>query len=386
MSHKVSLNRIIGNVAGNLGLENVNEVIEDFARWAAEGVTKIGSKNSYRRIECELEIKNFKAGLPKNFAYPIAFKYKSQYLDVTKRDFRDFSKGNGGGLQSNTDVNNFNNNQKIIDTPGVPLVLRITFIGVFTVGETISITIATNDCGNVYLNTFSYIVQVGDTPTTIAAEFDNQFTAISNLPYTSLASGPNLDLTGKNPDISFTITIAENSILGSVDQCVIQKRVAPKKRTVNLDSGGKEVKHTSDNLANKDVVRLNTGMTSTASSYYGDANANVFSIDNGCINFNALDGEVIGIAYMGIELDEEGWPMVYWQHEDAITHYIQFMLLSKDYYKGKLPQHVFKNAEQRWFDLCAQARGDDELPDATEMTYLANMWNQLVPLPNKNNF
>lgn len=394
MSHKVSLNRIIGNVAGNLGLENVNEVIEDFARWAAEGVTKIGSKNSYRRIECELEIKNFKASLPKNFAYPIAFKYKSSYLDVTKRDFRDFSKGNGGNLLPNTDVNNFNNNQKIVDTPGVPLVLRIEFIGVFTAGETISITVATNDCGNVYLNTFSYIVQIGDTPITIATEFDNQFTAISNLPYTSLASGPNLDLTGKTAEISFTVTIAENSILGSVDQCVIQKRVAPKKRTIEVDSSGKQVRTTSDNLASRDVVRLNTGMTSTAasaSSYYGfgiggSANANVFAIDNGCINFNALDGEVIGIAYMGIEVDEEGWPLIYWEHEDAVTHYIQFMLLSKDYYKNKIPQHIFKNAEQRWFHLCAQARGDDEMPDATEMTYLANMWNQLVPLPNKNNF
>ena len=62
------------------------------------------------------------------------------------------------------------------------------------------------------------------------------------------------------------------------------------------------------------------------------------------------------------------------------------MLISKRYYQGKVPQHVFKNSEQRWFYLCAQARGDDEMPDATEMTYLSNLWNQLVPLPNKNNF
>ena len=75
MSHKVSLNRIIGNVVGNLDLENINETIEDFARWSAEAVTKIGSRNSYHRHECLIEIKNYKASLPKNFVSPIAVKY-----------------------------------------------------------------------------------------------------------------------------------------------------------------------------------------------------------------------------------------------------------------------------------------------------------------------
>jgi hypothetical protein len=36
--------------------------------------------------------------------------------------------------------------------------------------------------------------------------------------------------------------------------------------------------------------------------------------------------------------------------------------------------------------LCGQARGDDELPSAEEMKYLANMWMQLVPLPSLENF
>ena len=43
-------------------------------------------------------------------------------------------------------------NQKITNVPGVPLTIRITFIGVFTAGETISITVVSNDCGNVYSN------------------------------------------------------------------------------------------------------------------------------------------------------------------------------------------------------------------------------------------
>jgi hypothetical protein len=89
---------------------------------------------------------------------------------------------------------------------------------------------------------------------------------------------------------------------------------------------------------------------------------------------------------MGVELDEEGWPMVSDKHEDAVTHYLQFMMISRKYYNGKVPQHVFFNSEKRWKDLCAQARGDDEMPTPDELNYLANMWNQLLPLPNKNLF
>ena len=165
MSHKVSLNRIIGNVVGNLDLENINETIEDFARWSAEAVTKIGSRNSYHRHECLIEIKNYKASLPKNFVSPIAVKYKNQLLNITKRSFRDFSKGANSNIVQD---GNINNNQLITNSEGVPLTIRITFIGVFTPGETISITVVSNDCGNVYSNIYSYIVLPGDTPALIA--------------------------------------------------------------------------------------------------------------------------------------------------------------------------------------------------------------------------
>lgn len=392
MGHKVSLNRIIGNVAGDLSIDNVNERLEDFARWSAEAVWKIGSRNAFHRHECEIEIKNFKGSLPKNFAYPLGIKFKNNYLTVTKRTFRDFSKGSSANVLAQGQ-NNING-QQITDVPGIPLVIRVLFSGVFTSGETISITVVTNDCGNVNQNIFTYIVQPADTPALIAAAFNNQFNAIANLPYTSNLNGDAIDLTGKTPDINFNITIGENSIMGTVEQTIIQKRIPSKKNTTTTNNNKKSPNFTSPNLANRDVARLNTGILATnrsGSSYYGfnsgnSFNEQVFSIDNGCINFNALDGEFVGVAYMGIALDEEGWPMVYWMHEDAVTHYLKFMILSDRYYNGKIPKHVHKTAEDRWFDLCAQARGDDEMPDADELTYLANMWNQLVPLPNKNNF
>lgn len=392
MSHKVSLNRIIGNVVGNLDLENINEDIEDFARWAAEAVTKIGSRNSYHRHECLIEIKNYKASLPPNFVSPIAVKYKNQLLSITKRSFRDFSKG----AEANTVQNgNINNNQLITNSEGVPLTIRITFIGVFTPGETISITVVSNDCGNVYSNIYSYIVLPGDTPALIAIAFNNMFQAISNLPYTSVVSGDSIDLIGRSPEISFNIAISDDSVMGSVEQCVVQQRVLPKINTTNTNTNAKHPKFTDDSLANRNVNTLNTGMNATNSSgaysaygfRFNDFQAaQVYSIDNGCINFNALDGETLAIAYMGVELDEEGWPMIYHVHEDAVTHYLQYMLISRRYYNGKIPQHVFANSEGRWKELCDQARGDDEMPTPDELNYLANMWNQLMPLPNKNLF
>lgn len=392
MSHKVSLNRIIGNVVGNLDLENINESIEDFARWSAEAVSKIGSRNSYYRHECLIEVKNYKASLPKNFVSPIAVKYKHQLLSITKRSFRDFSKGTQSNVVQDGTINN---NQKITNSVGVPLNIRITFIDVFTSGETISITVTSNDCGKVYSNIYSYIVLPGDTPALIAIAFDNMFQAISNLPYTSVVSGDSIDLIGRSPEINFNIAIAEDSVMSSVEQCVVQQRVPARINTTVTDTSSKHPQFTDNSLANRNVNTLNTGMNATNrsgsySSYAFGFNdfqaAQVYSIDNGCINFNALDGETLGIAYMGVELDEEGWPMIYHDHEDAVTHYLQYMLISRRYYNGKVPQHVFVNSERRWKDLCAQARGDDEMPTPDELNYLANMWNQLMPLPNKNLF
>ena len=391
MSHKISLNRIIGNVVGNLDLENINEDIEDFARWAAEAVSKIGSRNSYHRHECLIEVKNYKASLPPNFVSPIAVKYKHQLLTITKRSFRDFSQG---PIASTVDQGgNIRANQIITNSEGVPLNLRITFIGVFTPGETISITVVSNDCGNVYSNIYSYIVLSGDTPALIAVAFNNMFQAISNLPYTSVVSGDSIDLIGRSPSINFNIAISDDSVMGSVEQCVVQQRVPARTNTTTTDTNSMHPKFTDDSLANKNVNALNTGMNATSisgpySSYGFGFNdfqaAQVYSIDNGCINFNAFDGETLGIAYMGVELDEEGWPMIYHDHEDAVTHYLQYMMISRRYYNGKVPQHVFVNSERRWKDLCAQARGDDEMPTPDELNYLANMWNQLMPLPNKN--
>lgn len=396
--NKVSLNRIIGNVIGNLGLKVTNNIKDDFARWACEAENKIGSTTSYKHNECELTIRNRKATLPKDFAYLEAIKHGNKIINTTERSFRLFNKGS-----KNPQVapSNFIGGQKVTNVPGVPLVIEVTFTGAFAIGDLINITVTVNNCGNINNNTFNYLVQAGDNLTTIPANIATQINAITGIGYTATSGNGTLFITGDSPDIGFTVVLYTDSVAGFLAQYVYQKRVPSKKNTVDLNNSKQNPVLTSTNLANSSVAELNTGLQSNGGSgaygnglnslnsngyFYGNEFASVFSIDNGCINFNALDGTKIGISYMGIDLDEDGWPLISEIHEDAVTAYIMFMHLSVRFYNGKIPQYVHSTAERRWYDLCGQARGDDALPNAEELKYLGNIWMQLMPLPSLENF
>jgi hypothetical protein len=380
LTNTVSLNRIIGNVIGNLGLKNTNNVKDEFSRWACEAVSKIGSTSSYVHHECELTIRNRKATLPPNFVYLEAMKYGQKIVNVTERSFRLFNKGiKNPSFEVET---NFIGGQKVTDIPGVPLVISVLLGGSYMTGDLIAVTITSNNCGAIYSNTFNYLVQPAQSLTDIALEINNQINAIGNIGYSSTPSNDSFIVTGDSPEVSFQISLFTDSGTGTLSQTITQKRVPPKKNTVNTN--------------NSNVAKLNTGISSNSSSggngtnynYNFDVNTGdqVFSIDNGCINFNVYDDEKIGISYMGVALDKEGWPLISEVHEDAVTHYLMYMHKSIDYYNGKLAQHVHDKLERRWYWLCGQARGDDELPNQEELKYLTNMWMQLIPLPSPENF
>jgi len=394
--NKISLNRVIGNVIGNLGLKVTNNIKDDFSRWACEAENKIGSTSSYEHKECELTIRNRKAALPPDFAYLEAIKIGNKIINTTERSFRLFNKGFKNPVAK---PSNFIGGQKVTNVPGVPLVIEVKFTGVFQVGDLINVTVTINNCGNINNHTYNYLVQIGDNLTTIPANIAALINAIVGVGYTATSGNGTLFIAGDSPDIGFTVVLYTDSVTGFLAQCVYQVRVPSKKNTVDLNNTNQNPILHSNNLANASVVELNTGLQSDGGSganglnslssngyYYGDGSASVFSIDNGCINFNALDGTKIGISYMGIDLDEDGWPLISETHEDAVTAYIMFMHLSVSFYQGKIPQYVHSTAERRWYDLCGQARGDDELPNSEEMKYLANIWMQLVPLPSLENF
>ena len=381
--NKISINRIIGNVIGNLGLKNTNNLKDDFARWACEAESKIGSTNSYKRFECEVVVRNRMAALPPNFAYLNAVKLGNKIIPITKRSFRLFEKGNSNRLPQPT---LYNNNQKILSSPGVALVISVILSGAYGTGDLINVTVTSNNCGNISSNTFTYIVQAGDSLTLIASNIADMINAISGLGYTATGGNDQLSIIGSSADLSFTVSLYTDSATGFISQTVTQQRVPPRNETVNVSGDVCDVNVVtgSSNLANGGIAKLDTGLTAIGYDY--NVTESAFTIDNGCFHFNAIDDTRVGISYMGIDLDEDGWPLVAESHEDAVSHYIMYMYKSIQFYDGKLPQYIHNELKTRWFDLCGQARGDDEMPNLEELKYLSNMWMQLIPPPSKEIF
>ena len=237
-SDKISIRRIIGDVAGNLGLKSVNQYIDDFARWSVEAENLIGTENSYIHKECLIPVRNMKAALPDDLITLVSLKHYDTEIEFSDKNFSMFNKSASNG--------------------------------------------------------------------------------------------------------------------GSV------------------------------HLANISAARLNNANTRQVNS--GSTNNLVFSLKNRYIYVNSKDISEIGISYQGVALDKEGFPLIAKSHELAVSHYLMWKCKSVEYYNGKIPHHIYKELESRWYYLCAQARGNDEMPSPAKLEYLANMFNQLLPLPNKKYF
>lgn len=395
--NRISLYTIIGNFAGNTGINNVNDMLDDLARWAAEAEMHIGSRHSYERHECEIEVENYVACLPKNFLYLNALKFGSQILEVTKKDFRLFNRGGNtyfGGSQPTVSLNSGN---LVLENPGCVQVNNVYFRNVFNEGEVITLTIVVNNCGNIQNNVFTYNVLAGDNVNTIALAFYNLINAVTNLPYTVTYSSDFIQLTGCNANISFQINCFTNSLSGQLEVTLVQARRAPTKQrstTEQCDAG--YIRTQSPNLANRSAVSLNDGNTRAGvygagnfgnRMFYGSDNfSSKYCIENGKIYFNTIENGRVGISYMGIMIDENGWPMVSETHADAISAYLIYMWTKRRFIMGKISGQVYSAMKNEWEWKCGQTRGEDELPDAKELEYLANQHMQLLPLPNKNYF
>jgi hypothetical protein len=391
-SGRVSLYSIIGNVCGNLGLTNVNQHLDNFARWCAEAEAKIASRNSFKRFECEIEVHNRRACLPDNFVNLIAIKHGGEIINLTRREFRMFNKAPQTGVLAAGDERYLNGNYQY-DTPGQVLVQRVNLGGTFAALDVVTVTVVMNNNGTVSTNAYTYVVQIGDTITDICNELEAQINAISNIGYTAAASSNYVVISGDNVNVTFTLSVYTNSAGGTISTLITQSHVAPRTITQQNESCNADPSTTSNNLASLAAANINTGMQSVSngaavnSFLYNDSpNAKVYTIDNGYIFCNFIDNGKIGIAYEGVYLDENGWPTIDQSHEDAVSHYCMYMYKSIEYYNGKIPLHVYQSLQQRWFWLCGQARGNDEMPNSDEMKYLANAWNQLLPIPPKQIF
>lgn len=103
-----------------------------------------------------------------------------------------------------------------------------------------------------------------------------------------------------------------------------------------------------------------------------------FSINEGFVNLSLREGK-IGMAYYKIHTDEEGFPTIHSRHEMATTAYCMWQYKTSDYVNGLIPQYVYRDLEQRWIWLCGEARGNDNMPDRSEMEYLSQIYNSFLP-------
>lgn len=111
-----------------------------------------------------------------------------------------------------------------------------------------------------------------------------------------------------------------------------------------------------------------------------------FSISNGFIHMSGLENGNIGISYKGVCMDEEGYPLVNELHTDALAAYLIYMHTQREYLRQRVPEHTYKNMQGRWFDLCVQARSEDEAPNPMDLRILNGLWNNMLALPDLNNF
>tara|TARA_R110002012_G_scaffold243968_1_gene418681 strand:+ start:236 stop:841 length:606 start_codon:yes stop_codon:yes gene_type:complete len=119
-------------------------------------------------------------------------------------------------------------------------------------------------------------------------------------------------------------------------------------------------------------------MEPTQKTFKGDASGDKYWIVGSYIHFVSIKNGTAYIAYKALDTDSEGFPTIKQGHEDAVAQYIMWRHKSIDYYNGKVARYVVSDLEKRWYWLCAQARGNDNLPSEAEMKNIASYWNTLI--------
>lgn len=116
----------------------------------------------------------------------------------------------------------------------------------------------------------------------------------------------------------------------------------------------------------------------TQKTFKGDASGDKYWIVGSYIHFANISSGTAKLAYKALDTDDEGFPTIKQGHEDAVAQYIMWRYKSIEYYEGKIARYIVKDLEQRWYWLCAQARGNDNLPSESEMKNIASYWNTFI--------
>ena len=166
------------------------------------------------------------------------------------------------------------------------------------------------------------------------------------------------------------------------------KTFIKKKATINVVN--KQASMPNDFLSLIDVKKSGDASNSTylsqsSATFHSDVDkSNSFYLTEDTINLSNSDTSSLDIAYYAVDTDDEGFPTIADGHEDAVSAYLMFKYKSRDYYNGKLARNIYVDLQSNWQRLCAQCRGNDNMPTPIEMKKAASIWNTLVPLKSLN--
>lgn len=102
---------------------------------------------------------------------------------------------------------------------------------------------------------------------------------------------------------------------------------------------------------------------------------------------NTDTSDKICIVYIGIRVDDEGYPMipddVYYL--EACAKYVTYMLDYSEWRKGQLADKVIDKSEKDWLFYVNSARGSANMPSTAQLENLKNVMVRLIPKQNSFN-
>ena len=138
------------------------------------------------------------------------------------------------------------------------------------------------------------------------------------------------------------------------------------KKITTLTVSGKKVLLPSDFLNMIEIRSTEGGEYDTTNCY---TSGGYLHID--------LEDTTIDLYHEAISTDNEGYPTISADHEDAIAAYIMYKYKGREYYNQKLPRYVYQDLKKEWSMQCAQARGKDNMPTRQQWRNIGNYWNSL---------
>mgnify|MGYP003119913958 CR=1 FL=1 len=162
------------------------------------------------------------------------------------------------------------------------------------------------------------------------------------------------------------------------------------KKTATINVINKQASLPNDFLSLIDVKKSGDASNSTyfsqsSASFPADVDKErTFYLTEDTINLSTSNVSSLDVAYYCIDTDDDGFPTIAENHEDAVSAYIMWKYKSRDYYNGKIPRTIYIDMQQNWSKLCAQCRGNDNMPTPIEMKKAGAIWNTLVPVKSLN--